>query len=68
MNISEFDFEKAAISVKRVRINPCAQDEYAVIVSPKSGKEAIEVETFGGIFETDKAIAERVYNDIDFLN
>lgn len=64
MKVVEFDFEKAVVSVKRVCVNPCAQDEYLVTVSPKNGKETIEIETLGGIFETDEAIAKRVYNNI----
>lgn len=62
----EFDFTDAIVNVKLICINPCASDEYIVTVSPKNGKESVVVEVLGGLFETDKMIAERVYNSIQF--
>lgn len=64
MKAVEFDFEKAIVSVERVRYNPCANSVYEVIVHPKNGTEAVAVEADGGIFDSYEDIAKRVYNRI----
>ena len=61
----KFEFEKAVVSVERTCINPCASDEYKVVVTPIDGSDPIEKETLGGAFEPDSAIAERIYNSIN---
>lgn len=61
---AEFDFEKAIVSVERVRYNPCANSLYEVAIYPKNGTEAVTVEADGGIFDSHEDIAKRVYNRI----
>ena len=63
MKTEEFTFKDAIVSVKRICIHLYAEDEYMVTVS-ENGKEVIAVETFGGIFESNKSIAERIYNTV----
>ena len=65
MIMIKFEFEKAVVSVDRICINPCASDEYKVVVTPIDGSDPIEKETLGGAFEPDSAIAERIYNSIN---
>lgn len=48
------------VSCTRVTINPCALDEYEVIINP-FGNEPHIINTLGGLFESDDAICLRVY-------
>lgn len=66
MEARVFEFEKAVVSVKRICVNPCAEDEYSVRIEPNNGAEVIETTTLAGIFEPDEHIARRVYDNVEF--
>jgi len=60
--MNTFDFDNVKVSCNRVCCNPCALDEYEVII--KQGEKITSVTTFASIFESDKDICKRVYNTI----
>lgn len=53
------DYGSTRVSCKRIVINPCAEDEYEVIIT-SSGTEYV-MYTFGGMFEPDDLICDRMY-------
>lgn len=48
-----------SVACKRIARNPCALDEYEVTITHNG--EMYSVFTFGGLFERDEEISERVY-------
>ena len=54
------EYDKAVVSCRRIVSNPCALDEYEVTITPHGESELIEY-TYGGLFESDEAICDRVY-------
>lgn len=48
-----------SVNCKKIAINPCALDEYEVIIKIKNLEYTIY--TYGGLFESDKAVCDRVY-------
>lgn len=53
-------YDNAVVSCRRIVCNPCALDEYEVTITPHGEHGLIEY-TYGGLFESDKAICDRVY-------
>ncbi len=54
------EYDKAVVSCRRIVCNPCALDEYEVTITPHGESELIEY-TYGGPFESDETICDRVY-------
>ena len=50
---------KDLVFCKQLAKNPCALDEYVVVIIHNEG--VYHEFTFGGLFESDSQIAERVY-------
>ena len=53
------DYGSAKVSCKRIVINPCAEDEYKVTIIANGTKHIMY--TFGGMFEPDDLICDRMY-------
>lgn len=53
------EYDNATVNCKRIAINPCAEDEYKVTIK-SNGLEYV-MYTFGGIFEPDESICDRMY-------
>ncbi len=53
-------YDKATVTCNRIAINPCASDEYEVVVEPNDGQREV-FHTFGGVFESDESICNRIY-------
>lgn len=49
------------VECKRIVCNPCAPDEYEVIIK-QNDKIQLIVTTLAGLFETDDMICERIYH------
>lgn len=53
------DYGGVKVSCKRIAVNPCAEDEYEVTVTANGTKHIMY--TFGGMFEPDDLICDRMY-------
>lgn len=54
------EYDKAVVSCRRIVCTPCALDEYEVTIKP-NGKPQQTIYTYGGLFESNEAICDRVY-------
>lgn len=52
-------YNNVTVNCKRIAINPCALDEYEVTI--KSNDLEHVIYTYSGLFESDEAICDRVY-------
>ena len=52
-------YNNVTVNCKRIAVNPCALDEYEVTIK-SNGLEHV-IYTYGGLFESDEAICDRVY-------
>lgn len=53
------DYGGVKVSCKKIAVNPCAEDEYEVTVTVNGTKHIMY--TFGGMFEPDDLICNRMY-------
>jgi hypothetical protein len=54
------EYHNAIVDCKKIAYNPCALDEYEVTIKP-NGKPQQTIYTYGGLFESNEAICDRVY-------
>lgn len=54
------EYSNVTVNCKRIAVNPCAMDEYEVTIKCNGVEEVIY--TYGGIFESNEAICDRIYN------
>ena len=52
-------YNNVTVNCKRIAVNPCALDEYEVTI--KSNDLELVIYTYSGLFESDEAICDRVY-------
>jgi hypothetical protein len=55
------EYHNVIVDCKRITYNPCALDEYEVIIKPTNGKPQQTIYTYAGMFESNEAICGRVY-------
>lgn len=54
------EYDKAVVICKMVEYHPCALDRYEVLIE-RNGKIEYSELTFGGMFESDDDICDRIY-------
>lgn len=52
-------YNNVTVNCKRIAVNPCALDEYEVTITSNDLEHVIY--TYSGLFESDEAICDRVY-------
>ena len=52
-------YNNVTVNCKRIAVNPCALDEYEVTIKSIDLENVIY--TYSGLFESDEAICDRVY-------
>lgn len=55
------EYQDAIVECRIISRNPCAIDEYEVTVMPTNGNPEYVTYTYGGLFESDDTICDRIY-------